>query len=205
VYHDGMTRPNKPAQISIQLNLAPETERVLKARAAETGLTLEAFLEEVANREAGLLNHAQGNAPTDLAEYEAGLDELAEGLPPLPTLPALRLRGDSPVTSAQNIAEFWNVCTRPASARGGYGLSIAETERRVRILERLFPVLVEIPTAYPLWRNVVVANAVQGVQVHDARLVALMQAHGISHIVTLNPADFTRYPGVIALHPTAVP
>lgn len=29
----------------------------------------------------------------------------------------LRLRGDTAVVSAQNIAEFWNVCTRPASAR----------------------------------------------------------------------------------------
>ena len=91
----------------------------------------------------------------------------------------LRLRGDMPVTSAQNIAEFWNVCTRPASARGGYGLSVAETERRVRLLERLFPVLTEIPAAYPLWRHLVVAHGVQGVQVHDARLVALMQAHGL--------------------------
>src|SRR5437660_7839677 len=109
------------------------------------------------------------------------------------------------VTAAQNIAEFWNVCTRPASARGGYGLSVAETERRVRLLERLFPVLTEIPAAYPLWRNLVVAHGVQGVQVHDVRLVALLQAHGITHIITLNGADFARYPGVVALHPTAVP
>jgi predicted nucleic acid-binding protein len=120
-------------------------------------------------------------------------------------LKRLRLRGDTPVTSAQNIAEFWNVCTRPASARGGYGLSIAETERRVRLLERLFPVFTETPAAYPLWRNLVGAHGVQGVQVHDARLVGLMQAHGITHIVTLNGADFARYPGVVALHPTAVP
>lgn len=70
----------------------------------------------------------------------------------------LRARGDVPVTSAQNLAEFWNVCTRPASARGGYGLSVAETDRRVRILERLFPLLPETPVAYPLWRNLVVAH-----------------------------------------------
>ena len=40
------------------------------------------------------------------------------------------------VTGAQNVAEFWNVCTRPASARGGLGLSVPETSRRLRILER---------------------------------------------------------------------
>lgn len=36
----------------------------------------------------------------------------------------IKTRGDEIVTSAQNIAEFWGVLTRPASARGGYGLSI---------------------------------------------------------------------------------
>lgn len=36
----------------------------------------------------------------------------------------LKQRGDSLVTAAQNMSEFWNVCTRPASARGGYGLSL---------------------------------------------------------------------------------
>src|SRR5262249_49486447 len=115
-----------------------------------------------------------------------------------------RSRGDTPVTSFQNIAEFWNVCTRPASARGGYGLSVAEAERKVRLLERLFPILTESLAAYSIWRSLVVVHGVQGVQIHDARLVALMQTEGITHIVTLNGADFSRYPGVVALSPTAV-
>jgi predicted nucleic acid-binding protein len=119
-------------------------------------------------------------------------------LPIRQALRDLRSRGDVPVTSAQNIAEFWNVCTRPASARGGYGLSVGEAERRLRVLERLFPVLTENSGCYPLWRNLVVAHGVQGVQVHDARLVALMQAHGISRILTLNVADFSRYAGVVS-------
>ncbi len=32
--------------------------------------------------------------------------------------------------SSQILAEFWNVCTRPLSARGGLGLSIAETDQK---------------------------------------------------------------------------
>src|SRR5438477_3229260 len=104
----------------------------------------------------------------------------------LQALRRLRLRGDMPVTSAQNMAECWNVCTRPASARGGYGLSVAETERRVRVLERLFPVLTESSGSYSLWRNLLVTHNVQGVQVHDARLVAVMQAEGVGQIMTLN-------------------
>jgi hypothetical protein len=54
---------------------------------------------------------------------------------------------------------------------------------------------------YALWRQLVVRNALMGVQVHDARLVAWMQAHGISHLLTLNPSDFARYPGLTALNP----
>lgn len=41
-------------------------------------------------------------------------------------------------------------------------------------------------------------------QVHDARLVALMQAHGITHILTLNGSDFTRYPGITPVDPASL-
>jgi predicted nucleic acid-binding protein len=71
----------------------------------------------------------------------------------------------------------------------------------LRIVERLVPVLPEDPTAYTLWRRLVVTHAVQGVQVHDARLVASMQAHGVAHILTFNGADFARYPGITAIAP----
>jgi len=116
----------------------------------------------------------------------------------------LKGRGDTPATSPQNVAEFWNVCTRPASARGGYGLSIDETDRRVRLVERLVRVLPDAVAAYRLWRQLVTAHAVRGVQVHDARLVAWMHAHGITHVLTLNGADFARYPGITALAPADV-
>ena len=105
----------------------------------------------------------------------------------------LRRRGETLVIGSQNAAEFWNVCTRPAAARGGYGLSVAEADRRLQTAERLFRLLPDTPTAYPLWRQLVVAHAVQGVQVHDARLVALMRAHGVTHLLTLNVGDFARY------------
>jgi predicted nucleic acid-binding protein len=49
---------------------------------------------------------------------------------------ALHARGDQLVTAPQNVAEFWNVCTRPAAARGGFGLDTAEAERRLQAVER---------------------------------------------------------------------
>ena len=114
----------------------------------------------------------------------------------------LRGRGDTIVVSPQNAAEFWNVCTRPQAARGGLGLTFAETDRRLRIIERVFDVIPDSATTYALWRQLVTAHDVMGVRVHDARLVAWMRAWGISHILTLNPSDFVRYqPIVTAIHP----
>ncbi|HEY3788230.1 MAG TPA: hypothetical protein VGL71_05205, partial [Urbifossiella sp.] len=38
----------------------------------------------------------------------------------------IRARGDQLVISPQNAAEFWNVCTRPKTSRGGLGVSLKE-------------------------------------------------------------------------------
>jgi predicted nucleic acid-binding protein len=116
----------------------------------------------------------------------------------------IQSRGDALAYALQNAAEFWNVCTRPATARGGLGLDAVETERRLKVVEASFSLLSEPTTAYSIWRQLVVAHAVRGKQVHDARLVALMQAHGISHILTLNGGDFARFPGIVAMEPASV-
>lgn len=114
----------------------------------------------------------------------------------------VRSRGDRLVITPQNSAEFWNVCTRPKSSRGGLGLSFKETERRLHQIEIGFPMLFEDPTSYSIWRQLVTRFGVQGKQVHDARLVALMQTYGLTHIMTLNGADFARYPGIVVIDPT---
>jgi hypothetical protein len=112
----------------------------------------------------------------------------------------LRQPGDTCVTSPQNVAEFWNVCTRPATARGGLGLSISEGNRRLRIIERLIPVLPDAPAAYAHWRRLTVGCGVMGVQSHDARIVA----YGLTHLLTLSAGDFARFPGIVALTPAHV-
>lgn len=116
----------------------------------------------------------------------------------------IKARSDETVTAAQNLAEFWNVLTRAPSARGGYGLTPAEAEYRLRFIERHFPLLPDSPAAYAEWRRLVTAYAVAGVQVHDARIVALMKAHGVTRILTLNAADFARYAGIEAVSPRDV-
>lgn len=106
--------------------------------------------------------------------------------------------------AAQNISEFWNVCTRPAR-HNGFGLSIEETDARVNAIERIMTLLPDNEQVYWVWRDLVVGNSVRGVQVHDARLAAAMQVHAVSHILTLNQPDFARYTNIKVVHPRAVP
>lgn len=113
----------------------------------------------------------------------------------------IRRRGDRLVFAAQNAAEFWNVCTRPKTSRGGMGLSAPEADRRLNRLERAFGRLADVDRAYLNWRSLIRTLAVMGKQVHDARLVALMLANGIAHILTLNGSDFARYPGIVVVDP----
>ncbi|WP_372726692.1 type II toxin-antitoxin system VapC family toxin [Nostoc sp. TCL26-01] len=107
--------------------------------------------------------------------------------------------------TSQNCVEFWNVATRPIS-RNGFGLTPDKTEKLLRLIERLFPVLLDSSDVYQEWRRLVVKFGVSGVQVHDARLVAAMKVHKISHILTFNMEDFTRYKseGILAIAPETV-
>jgi len=117
----------------------------------------------------------------------------------------LRRDGQRLYATPQNCVEFWNVATRPAT-KNGFGLSPADADRLLRLVERLFPLLPDTPTLYPEWRRLVVTFKVAGVQVHDARLVAAMQVHGVTHILTFNISDFARYArlGVVAVDPATV-
>jgi predicted nucleic acid-binding protein len=109
--------------------------------------------------------------------------------------------GHQLVTTSQNIAEFWNVSTRPASARGGFGMDVASVDARVKVIERLGDVLPFSVQAYQEWRRLVIAHQICGVSVHDARIVAVMHTLNVTHLLTLNGADFQRYPKVTVLTP----
>jgi predicted nucleic acid-binding protein len=49
--------------------------------------------------------------------------------------------------------------------------------------------------------DLVDTNNVKGVQVHDARLAAAMRIHGISHVLTFNQPDFSRYANITIVRP----
>jgi predicted nucleic acid-binding protein len=105
--------------------------------------------------------------------------------------------------TTQNLAEFWNACTRPSN-RNGYGLSPQETDHKAKLLEARLRLLPDSIATHDEWRKIVVAYNVSGVQVYDARLVASMRIHGVKHILTFNDKDFLRYADIQAMHPRAV-
>lgn len=103
----------------------------------------------------------------------------------------------------QNIAEIWNAMTRPLS-RNGFGLTTHEAQREVRAIESGMTLLPDNEEIYHEWRRLIVQHRISGVQVHDARLAAAMYVHGVTHILTLNGTDFSRFSDLSAVHPSTV-
>lgn len=105
----------------------------------------------------------------------------------------------------QNCVEFWNVATRPLE-RNGFGLTPTKADKLLQGLEQIFNLLPDSPLIYPTWRKLVTKFDVSGVQVHDARLIAIMQVNYISHLLSFNTKDFNRYSaaGIIAVDPSQV-
>lgn len=112
-------------------------------------------------------------------------------------------QGESLLIAPQNLIEFWNVATRPINANG-LGLTPSEAETKVVKLEGVFDLAEETPEIHPAWRKIVVVHTVSGVQVHDARLVAIMQVHNISHLLTFDSDDFRRYAQIQVVNPTTI-
>ena len=93
--------------------------------------------------------------------------------------------------------------TQPV-VRNGFGLTVTEAEREVRVIEAGMTFMPDSEAVYREWRRIVVQYGISGVQVHDARLAASMYVHGLKHILTLNVTDFSRFSGLAALHPTSL-
>jgi predicted nucleic acid-binding protein len=115
----------------------------------------------------------------------------------------LRDRGEQIYIVPQNLIEFWNVCTRPIE-KNGLGRTVTQAEAEINRLKTFFPLLLDPATIYQEWERLVVTHSVIGVNVHDARLVAAMLVHGLTHILTFNISDFARYGEVTAVHPTTI-
>src|ERR1700730_11052916 len=115
-------------------------------------------------------------------------------------LHALIARGVRLCYTSQTLGELWNASTRPLD-KNGFGLSIVETDRIARVIERDFEFLPDSREVHDRWRSLLVDHNIQGVQVHDARLAASMYVHGVGQLLTINVRDFRRFDGLRIVHP----
>jgi predicted nucleic acid-binding protein len=104
--------------------------------------------------------------------------------------------------STQVLVEFWAVATRPESANG-LGWSTKTTAEAIHGLRDQFPLLNETPDILDRWLELVDHFQVAGKRTHDARLAALLLAHGIRQLLTFNTADFPIAWGGEATHPAS--
>lgn len=115
----------------------------------------------------------------------------------------LRRLGHTLAVPPQSLQEFWVAATRPRAVNG-LGMTVPQADAEVGRFERDFVVLPESPATYGEWRGLVVRHLVMGKPAHDTKIVAAMTVHAVTHLLTFNEVDFSRYPTVTALTPAGV-
>lgn len=108
--------------------------------------------------------------------------------------------GEEPCVTAQNLIELWVVATRPLAANG-LGLAPEVVRQHHDELLRRFTFLTDTTTVFGHWRTLVQAHRIVGKRAHDTRLVAVMLAHGVNHLLTFNTDDFTGFTAITAVSP----
>ena len=103
----------------------------------------------------------------------------------------------------QNFYEFWVVATRPVNVNG-LGKTAAEAATELANLKALFVLLDETPAIYGVWEQLVTGTPVVGKNGHDARLVAAMTVHSLTHLLTFNAQHFRPYPGITVVTPADI-
>ena len=100
----------------------------------------------------------------------------------------------------QSIYEYWVVATRPITVNG-LGLTIQDVDQQVQDLLSRFTLLRDERGIFAHWYELVVSNAVHGKLAHDTRMVAAMQRHGLTKLLSYNKPDFSRFAAIHVLSP----
>ena len=118
----------------------------------------------------------------------------------LDSIKYLARQGNLCFLTAQVLIEFWVVATRPIEVNG-LGWSVDFTTDMIENLLGQFPLLEDSPDVFRNWLMLVKQYQVKGKRTHDIRLVGVMQAYGVSHLLTLNPKDFGTIADISIVHP----
>jgi predicted nucleic acid-binding protein len=101
--------------------------------------------------------------------------------------------------SRQVLREYLAVLTRPQTFSQPQPTAVVA--ERVRFFAKRFQVAEESDLVTENLLALVTTLEVKGKQVHDANIVAAMQAYGITHLLTHNSDDFKRYAHLITVMP----
>ena len=114
-----------------------------------------------------------------------------------------RLNQETLTLVPQNLYEFWVVTTRPVANNGlGYTPDVAIQE--LNDLEAGFQLLPDQPRMLEEWKRLVVQYDCKGKIAHDTRLVAAMNTHSITQLLTFNGADFRRFTHITVIDPADI-
>lgn len=115
----------------------------------------------------------------------------------LTAIKTLRARGDTLWISRQVLREFMATLTRPQTFAAPR--PVATIADRVRYFQTHFWIADDTSAVTERLLVLLQTIPVGGKQVHDANIVATMQAYGIGHLLTLNTADFARFSPYVAV------
>lgn len=109
-------------------------------------------------------------------------------------------QADECFLTAQVLIELWVVATRPVEVNG-LGWTTEKTRNTIDQLLNRFSLLEESPEIFPTWLDLVTTDKVIGKRTHDVRLIAIMLANEITHILTFNPTDFAVTSSITVVRP----
>jgi predicted nucleic acid-binding protein len=119
----------------------------------------------------------------------------------------LLARREQLIIVPQNLYEFWAVATRkrgtPPSGQNGLDMTANQASLWLAYFRRRFMLLHDFVDLLDRWHILVKTHGITGLKSHDARLVAAMQTHGISRILTFNANDFKGFP-ITVIDPATV-
>jgi predicted nucleic acid-binding protein len=115
----------------------------------------------------------------------------------------LEAAGHEGAVVPQVLYEYWVVATRPIESNG-LGADPITVEADLDDWAATFRLLLDERGVYTRWRSLVSDHAVKGKNAHDARLVAAMQRHGLTNLLTFNKQDFTRFTGIQVYTPDEI-
>ena len=122
---------------------------------------------------------------TDRPNHTEAVDFLESGL-----------RGERRLfTNGQVFREYLVVATRPLK-NNGFGLSPNDALSNIQAFGTCIQLLNESPTVARKLNKLVGDDTLKGKRIHDANIVATMQANGLTRLKTYNPSDFMTFEGI---------